>query len=117
MREKGDKPNLNPNGQRESLVMATLTERIHGDAITAGSPRPRRNHSVQVAGPTAGPRARQIRGSPLPVAQGIPISLRTGRQGWKANRASHPSGHFQIAESMGFKGDFRQWEYLLRVGD
>lgn len=23
---------------------------------------------------------------------------------------------FQIAESMGFKGDFRQWEYLLRVG-
>jgi hypothetical protein len=24
---------------------------------------------------------------------------------------------FQIAESMGFKGDFRQWEYLLRVGD
>ena len=24
---------------------------------------------------------------------------------------------FQLAESMGFKGDFRQWEYLLRVGD
>jgi hypothetical protein len=24
---------------------------------------------------------------------------------------------FQIAESMGFKGDFRQWEDLLRVGD
>ena len=42
---------------------------------------------MQVAGPTAGPRARQIRGSPLPVAQGIPISLRTGRQGWTANRA------------------------------
>jgi hypothetical protein len=24
---------------------------------------------------------------------------------------------FQVAESMGFKGDFRQWEHLLRVGD
>jgi hypothetical protein len=24
---------------------------------------------------------------------------------------------FQIAESMGFKGDFRQWEHLLRIGD
>jgi hypothetical protein len=23
---------------------------------------------------------------------------------------------FQIAESMGFKGDFRQWEDLLRIG-
>jgi hypothetical protein len=24
---------------------------------------------------------------------------------------------FQIAESMGFKSDFRQWEDLLRIGD
>jgi hypothetical protein len=24
---------------------------------------------------------------------------------------------FQVAESMGFKGEFRQWEHLLRVGD
>jgi hypothetical protein len=24
---------------------------------------------------------------------------------------------FKIAESMGFKGDFRQWEHLLRIGD
>jgi hypothetical protein len=24
---------------------------------------------------------------------------------------------FQVAESLGFKGDFRQWEELLRVGD
>ena len=24
---------------------------------------------------------------------------------------------FRFAESMGFKGDFRQWEDLLRVGD
>jgi hypothetical protein len=24
---------------------------------------------------------------------------------------------FQVAGSMGFKGDFRQWEHLLRIGD
>ena len=24
---------------------------------------------------------------------------------------------FQVAGSMGFKGDFRQWEELLRIGD
>jgi hypothetical protein len=24
---------------------------------------------------------------------------------------------FQVAESMGFKGDFRQWEHLLRISD
>jgi hypothetical protein len=24
---------------------------------------------------------------------------------------------FRVAESMGFKGDFRQWEQLLRIGD
>jgi hypothetical protein len=24
---------------------------------------------------------------------------------------------FQVAESIGFKGDFRQWEHLLRIGD
>jgi hypothetical protein len=24
---------------------------------------------------------------------------------------------FQIAESMDFKGEFRQWEHLLRIGD
>ena len=24
---------------------------------------------------------------------------------------------FKVAESMGFKGDFRQWEHLLRVGE
>jgi hypothetical protein len=24
---------------------------------------------------------------------------------------------FQVADSMGFKGDFRQWKHLLRVGE
>jgi hypothetical protein len=24
---------------------------------------------------------------------------------------------FQIAEKLGFRGDFRQWEHLLRIGD
>ena len=38
-----------------------------------------------------------------------------------ANRPSKWSGAvfstFQIAESMGFKGEFRQWEDLLRVAE
>ena len=24
---------------------------------------------------------------------------------------------FRVAESMGFQGDYRQWEHLLRIGD
>ena len=24
---------------------------------------------------------------------------------------------FKVAESIGFKGDYRQWEHLLRIGD
>jgi hypothetical protein len=24
---------------------------------------------------------------------------------------------FQVAESMGFEGEFRQWEHLLRIGE
>ena len=24
---------------------------------------------------------------------------------------------FKVAESMGFKGDYRQWEHLMRLGD
>jgi hypothetical protein len=35
-----------------------------------------------------------------------------------ASKSSHASSSgFQIAESMGFKGDFRQWEHLLRIED
>jgi hypothetical protein len=33
----------------------------------------------------------------------------------KSSAASSQS--FQVAESIGFKGDFRQWEDLLRIGD
>jgi hypothetical protein len=28
-----------------------------------------------------------------------------------------PFSTFRIAERMGFKGDYRQWEDLLRIGD
>jgi hypothetical protein len=43
------------------------------------------------------------------------ISERPG----KGNKAVERSvlSTFQIARSLGFKGDFRQWEQLLRVGD
>jgi hypothetical protein len=39
---------------------------------------------------------------------------RAGKSGKQIERCVISS--FQVAESMGFKGDFRQWEYLLRVG-
>jgi hypothetical protein len=35
----------------------------------------------------------------------------------QANGAGAVFSTFQIAESMGFKGEFRQWEELLRLGD
>jgi hypothetical protein len=38
-----------------------------------------------------------------------------GKSGKRIERCVISS--FQIAESMGFKGEFRQWEDLLRVGD
>ena len=34
----------------------------------------------------------------------------------QANRAVRHRD-FRVAESMGFKGDYRQWEQLMRVGD
>ena len=40
---------------------------------------------------------------------------RAGKSGKQIERCVISS--FQIAESMGFKGDFRQWEDLLRIGD
>jgi hypothetical protein len=35
----------------------------------------------------------------------------------QADPALHHLASFQVAESMGFKGDFRQWEHLLRIGE
>ena len=40
---------------------------------------------------------------------------RAGKGGKQIERCVISS--FQIAESMGFKGDFRQWQELLRIGD
>jgi hypothetical protein len=66
------------------------------------------------AHPIAVERARQIRGSSLSVAPGIPFSL-PEKSGKQIERCLIST--FQVAESMGFKGDFRQWEHLLRVGE
>ena len=38
-----------------------------------------------------------------------------GKSGKRIERCVIAS--FQVAESMGFKGEFRQWEELLRVGE
>jgi hypothetical protein len=43
------------------------------------------------------------------------VCQRAGKSGKQIERCVISS--FQIAESMGFKGDFRQWEGLLRVGE
>jgi len=40
---------------------------------------------------------------------------RTGKCGKQIERCLIST--FQIAESMGFKGDFRQWEELLRIAE
>ena len=40
---------------------------------------------------------------------------RAGKSGKQIERCVIST--FQVAESMGFKGDFRQWEELLRIGD
>jgi hypothetical protein len=40
---------------------------------------------------------------------------RAGKSGKQIERCVISS--FQVAESMGFRGDFRQWEDLLRIGD
>jgi hypothetical protein len=43
------------------------------------------------------------------------VCQRAGKGGKQIERCVIAT--FQVAESMGFKGDFRQWEHLLRVGD
>jgi hypothetical protein len=40
---------------------------------------------------------------------------RAGKSGKQIERCVIST--FQVAGSMGFKGDFRQWEHLLRLGD
>jgi hypothetical protein len=43
------------------------------------------------------------------------VCQRAGKGGKPIERCAIST--FKIAESMGFKGDFRQWEDLLRVSD
>jgi hypothetical protein len=40
---------------------------------------------------------------------------RSQRKGTQIERCEIST--FQIAESMAFKGEFRQWEHVLRIGD
>jgi hypothetical protein len=54
--------------------------------------------------------------SPLSGAKGIPSDLPNCRGVRQADRRCVIST-FQVAESRGFKGDFRQWEHLLRIGE
>ena len=47
---------------------------------------------------------------------GNTVQFACDRKEWEANRAM-PISTFQVAESMGFKGDIRQWQELLLIGD
>jgi hypothetical protein len=51
----------------------------------------------------------------LPLITGTETAGPLGRSGKQSERCVISS--FQIAESMGFRGDFREWEDLLRIGD
>jgi hypothetical protein len=58
---------------------------------------------------------RQVRGAPLPSTKAVSTSLRAAQQGNKAIEREVIAS-FQAAESLGFMGDFRQWEeHLLRI--
>jgi hypothetical protein len=43
------------------------------------------------------------------------VCQRTGKGGKQIERCVIST--FQVAESLGFKGEFRHWEHLLRIGD
>ncbi len=51
----------------------------------------------------------------LPPITGTETAGPLGRSGKQSERCVILS--FQIAENMGFRGDFCQWEDLLRIGD
>ena len=55
--------------------------------------------------------------SPTFINPGGNTDGRAKQPGSPANKSSGAISSFRIAESLGFKGDFRQWEHLLRVGD
>jgi hypothetical protein len=43
------------------------------------------------------------------------VCERAGKSGKQIERSVLSS--YQVAESIGFKGEFRQWEHLLRIGE
>jgi hypothetical protein len=43
------------------------------------------------------------------------VCERAGKSGKQIERCVIAS--FHVAESMGFEGEFRQWEHLLRIGE
>jgi hypothetical protein len=51
--------------------------------------------------------------SKVPIKQ----KARPAKPGFLLMPRRRTINRFQIAESMGFKGDFRQWEDLLRIGE
>ena len=117
MREKGDKPNLNPNGQRESLVKGTLTERIRGDAQLQ---RVRRAHAgtilcrllAQLQAREHDKFAAHLYRSRREYRSACE---RAGKGGKQIERRIHMD--ISDCREHGIQGRVRQWEHLLRIGD
>ena len=71
--------------------------------------------------------AGQLLSQPKPASTTSSLLTFTGRAGntaqiaitpeKAASRSSALISTFRVAESMGFKGDIRQWQELLRIGD
>ena len=60
--------------------------------------------------------ADKFAGSSLPVPPAILAHLRATNKGNKAIERELISSN-QVAQSLGFNGDFRAWEHLLRINE
>jgi hypothetical protein len=72
-----------------------ITRQMHRDTFIAKLTESQQS-AGQLLAQLEGERARQIRCSSQPVAQGIPVSLPTSRKGWEANRVGASSRRFRL---------------------
>ncbi|HEY5743886.1 MAG TPA: hypothetical protein VIS99_15270 [Terrimicrobiaceae bacterium] len=117
MREKGDKPKPEPKWARESLVMAyphrANSRRRNYSGFAAPTPEPFCAGCWPNCRPASTTNARLT--STRSRREYPSACERAGKGGKQIERCVIST--FQVAESMGFKGDYRQWQELLRIGD
>jgi hypothetical protein len=101
MREKAISPNLNPNGQRESGKGYPRRANSRRRTSTAGSPRPRRNHSVW---PNCRPASKTNSRLTSTGRAGNTDQPANGQARVESKSSVASIWTFQIAESMGLEG-------------